>query len=109
MIEVWHFNSNRADAGMLLLGDVEATKQAWAERGYTKVAEVQSDDLETAFRWTNNVDTSWSREPAPIVTVTAELPIYQGQRYGLRSSSMGDVFVRDGKAYYVAMIGFAAI
>ena len=70
--------------------------------------------LEYAYRWTNNIDGSWSRRDLapnndfnPAVTVIAPLPVTDdGKTLGLRSSSMGDRFVVDGKNYRCAMFGF---
>lgn len=62
-----------------------------------KVAEVQGDDLERAFELTNNIESSWSGKPAPGVK-----PL--GTR--LRSTSVGDFVVRDGRAHAVAGIGW---
>jgi len=69
------------------------------------VAEIASDDLEFAWRWTNNVDTSWSMEPHASVTVTAPLHVFEGKTYGRKSSEVGDIFVRNGVRYVVAMVG----
>jgi hypothetical protein len=77
--------------------------------------------LEYAFRWTNNIEGSWTKGPEfdwnhepiknmdynPNVTRLAELEEVDGMIYGLRSSMMGDVFeVVGGDRYRVAMLGF---
>lgn len=62
-----------------------------------KVAEVQTDDLERAFELTNSIESSWSVKPGPGVK-----PL--GTR--LRSTSVGDFMVQDGRAHAVASIGF---
>lgn len=82
-----------------------AAGRAWDAGQYEKVARVDTDDLETAYHVTNNVTRSWSLEPDPIVTV---LPGTHGPR-GLRSSMVGDIFVRDGEAFVVAFAGFQSI
>lgn len=87
------------------------------------VAEVETthtdvmEALEYAYRWTNNVMGSWSRpektfengEPNgdynPFVTTLA--PLRNGM--GLRSTSMGDEMIVDGKTYTVAMLGFEEV
>ena len=88
------------------------------------MANVTADDrmgvmeaLEYAYRWTNNVMGSWSRpektfengEPNgdynPFVTTLA--PLHNGM--GLRSTSMGDEMIVDGKTYTVAMLGFEEV
>ena len=85
------------------------------------------DALEYAYRWTNNIDGSWSRGETiesldrngstcdnmdynPNVEVHAALPVHNGRTYGLRSSSMGDVFVVVNDGFYIcASFGFEKI
>ena len=84
--------------------------------------EVQDDmevmeALEYAYRWTNNVMGSWSIKEKyldgvgkngdynPDVTVMA--PLIDGM--GLRSTSMGDQMLFEGKKYKVAMLGFEEV
>jgi len=88
------------------------------------VAEVETtltevdEALEYAYRWTNNVMGSWSRpektfsngEPNgdfnPAVTRIAPL---HDDGMGLRSTSMGDEMIVNGKTYTVAMMGFEEV
>lgn len=88
--------------------------------GFTPVAEVVAegfndvmDALEYAFRWTNNVMGSWSRNDIedngdynPNVTRLA--PLHEGG-YGLRSTSMFDRMEVDGVEYEVAAFGFKEV
>lgn len=95
---------------------------------FDPVAEVDAPDnlslslqLEYAFRWTNNVNGSWSKqqetlEPGnfpntdfnPRVKVMADLPVRNGRVYGLRSTSVGDRMVAPGgKVWYVDAFGFS--
>lgn len=88
--------------------------------GFTPVAEVLAegfdnvmDALEYAFRWTNNVMGSWSRNDIedngdynPNVTRLA--PLHEGG-YGLRSTSMFDRMEVNGVEYEVAMMGFEEV
>jgi hypothetical protein len=83
-----------------------AVTALWLAGGYEKVATVDTDDLEVAWALTNNVHTSWSMEPDAKVTVTALLPVINGQTYGRKSSEVGDVFVLNGVRHVVASIGF---
>ena len=69
--------------------------------------------LEYAYRWTNNIMGSWSRNDIedngdynPNVTVMA--PLNEGGM-GLRSTSMGDQMLIGNKKYKVAMCGFEAV
>ena len=69
-------------------------------REYHLVAVVESDDLEDGFRYTNHIEADWAKSPAEIVT---PLP---GDH---RSTSVGDVFCRDGATYVVAPCGFSLL
>ena len=76
-------------------------------KGYTKVAEVDVETINEAFRLTQNIEGSWSREKVfqydgveiinedydPRIKVTADLIVSKrtGQVMGLRSTSSGDV------------------
>lgn len=92
------------------------------------VALVEVDDtmsveeqLEYAYRWTNNVMGSWSIKSKVLssgengdynenVTVMAPLPVDdRGQQWGLRSTSMGDQMLVGNTKYEVAMCGFEKI
>lgn len=63
-----------------------------------KVATVDTDSLEEAFRLTNNIDHSWTKNKE----VTAIEP-------KLRSSSVGDVFEKGDKIFMIASCGFNEI
>jgi hypothetical protein len=87
---------------------------------FTRVAVVnanttdESRALEYAYRWTQNIMDSWSLKMEcdgnDDVEVVGELPVHDGQTYGLRSSMMGDRFyVEGGDAYECAMVGFEAL
>ena len=91
-----------------------------AENTYDRVAVVEAPmnnemaALEYAYRWTNNIEGSWSKkigaDANDNVTVVAPLPVHEGRTYGLRSSMIGDRFyVKGGEAYSVAMLGFKVL
>ena len=69
-------------------------------REYHLVAVVDSDDLEDGFRYTNHIEADWAKHPADIVTA---LP---GDH---RSTSVGDIFTRNGATYIVAGCGFTIL
>ena len=69
-------------------------------REYHCVAVVNSDYLEDGFRFTNHIEADWAKYPADIV---APLP---GEH---RSTSVGDVFTRNGATYVVAPCGFTLL
>ena len=94
--------------------------------GYTPVAEVNvpveisssspiDDCLEYAWRYTNNVDGSWSLkigdDANDNVTVLEDLSISKrtGKPMGVRSSMTGDRLDVDGDEYKVAMFGFKKV
>ena len=66
--------------------------------GYIAVADVDTDDLDVAFRQTNHITTDWTLNRD--VEALVKRP---------RSSSVGDVFIHDGTAYVVAPFGFERI
>jgi hypothetical protein len=87
---------------------VSAAMRLWEAGGYEEVARVEGDDLDVVFRVTNNIETSWSREPARGVAPTAPGYVeHNGKRYGYRSSSVGDIFrLGDGSLHVVDTSGF---
>ena len=56
---------------------------------------VEKNPLEEAYYWTQNLEESWTKG--------------FGMEEGKRSSSMGDVFEKDGEFFIVAMVGFDKI
>lgn len=86
------------------------------EGPYQRVAVVNApqtdvyEALEYAYRWTNNVMGSWSRDDIENngdynPNVERVCPLHEGG-YGLRSTSMGDVMYCEGGKYEVASMGF---
>ena len=99
---------------------IEQDRNTGAVLGFTDVAEVNvwhtedvNEALEYAYRYTNNVDGSWSMkigsDANDDVTVLASLPVANGRTYGLRSTSMFDRLVLNGKTYKVDMMGFKEV
>jgi hypothetical protein len=97
---------------------IEQDRDTGAVLGFTDVAEVNvwhtediNEALEYAYRYTNNVDGSWSMkigsDANDDVTVLAPLHVTKdGRTMGLRSTSMFDRMVLNGKTYKVSMVGF---
>lgn len=104
MIEVYHFSPIDKPSPW----SAEQARQPWEAGLYTKVATVEGWDLERAWRVTNNIDSSWSVEPAPGVVVDGQgyHLVQGGNKIGYRSSMVGDIFVVDGEPWVVAMVGF---
>ena len=100
---------------------IEQDRNTGAVIGFTDVAEVNvchTEDvdaaLEYAYRYTNNVDGSWSMkiggDANDDVTVLAPLLVTaDGRKMGLRSTSMFDRMVLNGKTYKVDMMGFKEV
>ena len=74
--------------------------EPFAENAYVKVAEVEAESVEDAYRLTNNIETAWNYNPE--VTYLAEPK-------GCRSTSMGDVIVASGHAFRCASVGWEEI
>jgi hypothetical protein len=71
------------------------------------------DALDYAYRWTNNVEGSWSRQSLRLngdyndaVTVMVPLEARDGMVVGLRSTSMGDQMLLGTTKYTVSAMGF---
>ena len=86
----------------------EDTPQIVAEVNYD--GDSVESGLEYAYRWTNNVMGSWSRDDLedngdynPAVKRVA--PLHE-DGMGLRSTSMGDMMHVNGRSFEVAMMGF---
>jgi hypothetical protein len=77
--------------------------------------------LEYAYRWTNNVEGSWSIKKKEFeggrkngdyndfVKVVEPLEVIDGKEWGHRSTSSGDHMILNGDTYRVAMVGFQKI
>ena len=86
--------------------------------GFTPVALVDVTDfsnhgvneqLEYAFRYTNNVMGSWSKKIGADANDDVTVLVEREDGLGLRSTSMGDRMEIDGVEYRVAMVGFKKV
>lgn len=68
-------------------------------KGYTLVAGVLTDDLDAAYHYTQNIHDPWVQNPQVEVATPG----------GKRSTSVGDVFEKDGEFFVVAPVGFDPI
>lgn len=66
---------------------------------FVKVADVETSSLGDVFRITNHIDSDWTRNPE-VVKLYAEQ---------VRSTSVGDVVVLEGKAHRCLMCGWGEI
>jgi hypothetical protein len=92
-IEVWH-----AVHPTFGWSQPDRPAPVWPD-GYTQVAVVATDDCDTAFSLTNHIDRSWTENPGVTMHTAC----------GVRSTSVGDVLVKNGQAWLVSNIGFTAI
>ena len=93
---------------------------------FVNVAKVEVPDSMTveaamnyAFRWTNNIDGSWSQgeflnfcdnpDFNENVTRLCPLPEYGGRKYGVRSTSVFDRMEINGCEWEVASFGFERV
>ena len=100
---------------------IDQDRDTGAVLGFVDVAEVNvwhtedvDEALEYAYRYTNNVDGSWSKkigeDANDDVTVLAPLHVTEdGRTIGLRSTSMFDRMVLNGKTYRVSITGFKEV
>ena len=76
---------------------------------HTKEGMTLIEQLEYAYRWTQNIMDSWSlkgyADGNSDVTVMGDI----SNGMGLRSTSMGDQMLVGNKKYVVAMIGFETL
>ncbi len=72
-----------------------------------------TDALEFAYRWTQNIQDSWSmkgkEDGNTAVEIIAPLHVIDEKTYGLRSTMMFDKMVYLGKTYEVATFGFTEL
>lgn len=104
MVKVFHYDCNRSDRRDYMCDtsfcmDIPKLKRIVndmvAKNGFIHVADVDTNDLDDAFRLTNNIESSWTENEG----VTAH-----GIR--LRSSMVGDIFELNGEKFVCASIGF---
>jgi hypothetical protein len=82
--------------------DIELLKRAIPHLYLAAI--LQTDSLDTAYRYTNSLDAHWGDEARGAGVLAAEYMSPRGTR--CRSTSVSDIMVRDGKFYGVAAMGF---
>lgn len=103
MIMVYHAKNSR-DAGFygycVDFAPTAETLLKWLDEkdGYTYVADVDTDNLDTAYRLTNHISRCWLEHQE--VDAKVEMA---------RSSSVGDLFITPDGIYVVASFGFDKI
>ena len=83
------------------LAEIFSDEAKWRELGlsFELVAEVEGDNLERAFSATNHLDSDWSENPDVEIKTTNPR----------RSTSVGDLVVRDGTTFVVDKFGFSEL
>jgi hypothetical protein len=79
----------------------DAMKEAFSLGFYSCVAEIDTDDMNYAYRHTQHIDDSWAEHPAEGVRVVANELV--------RSTSVGDFLEDDGVYTAVARMGFSTL
>lgn len=97
MITVIH-NSRFTDFSFLEGSELQAEAAKLTDAELTKAADVDTDDLDVAFRLTNNIDRAWTCNEGVTPTMDSR-----------RSTSVGDIMTIDGKRFMVASVGFVEL
>jgi hypothetical protein len=92
----------REDTEFAAGGEIfDMAKTAFEGDCYKLVAEIDADNLEYAWRYTQHLDEAWNEDPATGIKPTGEGPF--------RSSAVGDLIEKDGEFFYVHSFGFKAL
>ncbi len=93
-------NSRQQHFDITFKADPVAIKAAYDLHQYGHVADVDTDDLNDAFRLTNHIDGNWCENE--------EVQYVIGPN--VRSTSVGDILIdKDDNAWAVARVGFAPL
>lgn len=99
VIEVYHFDMrhavNEGKTLYFLSPSIQEVKDLAQKGLYEKVADVFSDDLDVAFEKTNHIDKSWQENKE----------VYSLKNKA-RSTSVGDLFIRENEVFLVSAVGF---
>lgn len=113
MIRVYHMQNDwtRDDRWACGYGDAAKSdaRRLFDAGRYRLVAQVDVVNLDDAYRLTQNIEGSWSRDDDPRIAVKAPLFEHNGKVFGLKSSEAGDLFELAGRLYLCARVGWAPI
>jgi len=93
MITVFH---NKKFLDFMFLNDkIKEAAKNLTDTDLEKVAEVDTDSLEEAYRFTNHLEIPWQKN-------------FKVSAFSLnaRSTSVGDILIKDNHKYVIAMFGF---
>jgi hypothetical protein len=96
---VWHFSTPEHIVEGYVHPETAIARWLNNHEKYIKVAEVEASSLDDVWGITQNVNHVWTKSPRVVWSKSQEL----------RSTSVGDVIIQNGKAYLVAWEGFIAI
>src|SRR2546429_2946066 len=99
LYEIWHFNTPELLPEGYLHPERAISRWLNNHENYIKVAEVEGSDLDMVWDITQNKEDSWTKRPE----------VKWSKSHEIRSTSVGDVLVRNGKAWLVAWEGFSEI
>ncbi len=74
-------------------------RDAMRDNRYRRVGTILADSLNDAFRITNSIEDSWTKNPEVLGVAPG----------GHRSTSVGDVFVMNGIPHVVSSMGFTEL
>lgn len=107
MITVYHFDhsnlaNHEASRDLMFCANESTAKNMFKAGQYDKVAVVKSNDLEDAFKLTNNIDQPWVQNDNLLFPCPRP-------HDGYRSTSVGDLMQRGQEYFIVAGFGFRKI
>ena len=100
MIKVYQAPKELFIDAIMAIGPRQVQFASYHFNKYDLVAEVDTNNLEQAFMSTNSIDDGWWNNENVTPKFSAE---------GCRSTSCGDVVVRDDEKFAVVSIGFMKI
>jgi len=80
-------------------------KEAWKNGGYLAIAKLAVNDLDAAYHWSQNIESSWT-EGQFVEAIHDPVTFARG---GARSLSVGDIVKYEDEYHIVASLGFELI
>jgi hypothetical protein len=102
MIHVYHATPYNPSGGMATKPGEPVEVKDFPD-AFMLVATVDTDDLEVAWERTNTIERAW------VVNDGVQVFNAKNPHGGHRSTSMGDVMVKDGEAFVAVSVGFQSI
>jgi hypothetical protein len=99
LYEVWHFTDIATMDEAYRFPQKAIARWLHHPEQFVKVAEVEASDLGHVWEIAQNVNDSWTKRPE----------VKWSKSHEIRSTSVGDVVVQNGKAWLVIWEGFSEI